>query len=352
MDSSSIAATIGELNQKKSQSISLNAATITYDSIHPSDEKRFVDEVSEHLKLSTHYIDAGNYPLLSPPVLTTSPLELYQPLLWLNLHQYAYRTSRVMLNGDGGDEIMAFTSVRDALKDVNLPRALVSIFRLKGYYGSYPPLGTGLRKITKDILSRNKGPTAPYPYPEWINPELEETLDLKLHWSESWSAIPANKPCRHPKMYESILTPDWNTDDKYMNCSFTLPEQRSPFLDPRLIKFMTSVPAVPWLFKKHILRRSMLGKLPESVLRRPKTPLGFIHDSLIKNTDNRILNGWNSARELANYIDRSKLPGLNEASVGGADSYINLRPLLLNQWLCELRKRPNPATRVSVINHV
>jgi asparagine synthase (glutamine-hydrolysing) len=336
LDSSSIAATIRELNQKGNLSVNLNAATVIYDSIHPTDEKRFADEVSDCLKLSKHHIDAGKYSLLSPPVLTTFPLELYQPQLWLDLNQYACERSRVFLNGNGGDEILAFSSVKDSLGDVNLLRALISIFYLKGHYGSYPPLGTGFKKTAKQILSRTKETTTSYPYPSWINPELEERLGLKGRWLESWSESSRNRPRRNPLIYESVLAPDWNTDDIYMNCGFTLPEQRSPFLDPRLVNFMVSLPALPWLFKKHLLRKSMQGKLPDSILRRPKTPLGLIHDSLIKNTNYRDLNDWSSAKELAYYIDRSKLPTLNKASPGGADSYINLRPLLLNQWLHEL----------------
>ena len=137
-----------------------------------------------------------------------------------------------------------------------------------------------------------------------------------------------------------------------MNCGFTLPEKRSPFLDPRLVNFMASLPALPWLFKKHLLRKSMQGRLPGRILRRPKTPLGFIHDSLIKNADDRDLNGWSSVKELAYYIDRSKLPILNKASAAGADSYINLRPLLLNQWLYELGNRTSLTNNTSIANRI
>lgn len=352
MDSSSIAATIRELNQKGNLSVNLAAATVIYDSIHPSDEKKFVAEVSDYLKLKTHYIDGGNYPLLSPPVATTFPLELYQPQLWLDLDRYARTKSCVSLNGDGGDEVLAFTSVRDALKDVNILRALISIFCLKGYYGRYPPLGTGFKRRAEIIFSRTKGATTPYPYPCWVNPELEERLGLQLRWRESWSAIPLNPPRRNPKIYESALIPDWNTDDIYMNCGFTLPEQRSPFLDPRLINFMASLPALPWLFEKHLLRISMQGKLPDNILQRPKTPLGFIHDSLIRNANGSDLNDWGSVKELAYYIDRSKLPILNEAAAAGADSYINLRPLLLNRWLCELENTTLVTSKKSIVNRI
>lgn len=333
MDSSSLAATICALKNEQSQPIDLHAATVIYDSIHPSDEKRFVDEVSAFLNLETLHIDAGMYPLMSRAEPTTFPLELYQPNLWLDLQRYAGQKSRVVLNGDGGDEVMAFTSVRAALQGVHVPAALACIFQLKHKYGLYPPLGFGLKKAANTIFRQSGGLTTPYPYPGWINPELEERLGLKDRWTRLWSTAAENTENHNARIYQGIQTPDWNTDDKYMCSRFTLPEERSPFLDTRLVNFMVSLPALPWLFNKHILRTCMAGQLPVNVLRRPKTPLGFIHDSLIKNTDHSALNDWRPAKGLVDYIELSKLPILRDAAARGAESYVNLRPLMLNRWL-------------------
>ena len=52
----------------------------------------------------------------------------------------------------------------------------------------------------------------------------------------------------------------------YMDCGCTLMEQRSPFLDSRLVELMMSLPAFPWIFNKHLLRRLMAEKLPVAVL--------------------------------------------------------------------------------------
>lgn len=352
MDSSSIAATIIELNQQGSLPTELSTATVLYDAIHPSDERQFAAEVTGHLQLPSHFIDASQYPFLSPTVMTTAPVELYQPQLWLDLDQYAYANSRVLLNGNGGDEILAFTSARNALLDMGIIRVIASILRLKRLYGRYPPFGSGIRKMTKAILGKTTGPAPPYPYPKWIDHDLEQRLDLKDRWSGYWSAIPQQAACRNPKIYELAMSPDWNTDDRYLNCGTTLPEHRSPFLDPRLISFLVSLPALPWLFNKHILRESMSGKLPENVLRRPKTPLGFLHESLLKNTDDRVLNHWKPDQALPSYVDYSKLPVMDKTSAAGNDAYINLRPLLLNQWLSGLGNSVQPVTSRPVIHRV
>lgn len=46
-----------------------------------------------------------------------------------------------------------------------------------------------------------------------------------------------------------------------------------PFMDPRVISFCFSLPSVPWLQRKHLLRRAMRGSLPTELLERPKSPL-------------------------------------------------------------------------------
>ena len=88
MDSSSIAAVIRDLQREQNPPVTLHAASVLYDSIHPSDERYYVEQVSRSLQLSPHYIDGGRYPLLTPYVQTTCPLELYQPQLWLDLDRY------------------------------------------------------------------------------------------------------------------------------------------------------------------------------------------------------------------------------------------------------------------------
>jgi hypothetical protein len=46
-----------------------------------------------------------------------------------------------------------------------------------------------------------------------------------------------------------------------------------PFMDPRVIEFCFSLPAVPWLQRKYLLRTALEGLLPPALLARPKTPL-------------------------------------------------------------------------------
>lgn len=333
MDSSSIAATIREIQSDGGQFINLSASTVLYDSIHPSDERYYAELVAHHLNLPPYYIDGGEYPMLSPAVQTTRPIELYQPALWLELAREITTKSRVMLTGEAGDNILAFSSVLKSLKEGNPVNTLLAIYRLRALYGTYPKFGSGLSTKINRLLSKNA--ISAVPYPIWFNSDFEEEFKLKQRGSEWLSSQPSPSHLRYSHLYSSLVRPDWNTDDVYMHSNFTLPEKRDPFLDIRLVEFIASLPTLPWLFNKHLLRKSMTGKLPTEVIRRPKTLLGPLYSSLIRQAGPKQFNDWQQTPELDNFINRQKIP-LFEGSYEAEGSYLNLRPFLLNSWIKEL----------------
>lgn len=333
MDSSSIAATIGEIKSDVGQVTNLHASTVLYDSIHPSDERYYTELVARHLNLSPHYIDGGKYPLLTPAVQTTRPIELYQPALWLELEREALTQSRVILTGEAGDNLLTFSSVLKSLKEDNPIKVLLATSHLRAIYGTFPRLGSGL--LAKMSQLNRKKALSNIPYPEWFNSKFEDEFKLKQRWSEwvSWQPPPLNQ--RYSHIYYSLVRPEWNTDDVYMYSNFTQPEKRDPFLDIRLFEFIASLPALPWLFNKHLLRKSMEGKLPLDITKRPKTFLGTLYSSLIRQVEPTELNNWQKTAELYKFIDRKKVPFFGN-SHGSENEYLNLRPIILNSWIRKL----------------
>jgi asparagine synthase (glutamine-hydrolysing) len=61
-------------------------------------------------------------------------------------------------------------------------------------------------------------------------------------------------------------------------------EIRHPFFDLRLVEFLLSVPPLPWLVDKELLREAMRDRLPDSVRRCPEVPLaGYpAHEGLVR----------------------------------------------------------------------
>src|SRR6185503_10976851 len=84
----------------------------------------------------------------------------------------------------------------------------------------------------------------------------------------------ATHPFRHSS-YSSLTSPYWSmsleTNDAGMTQSPI--DFRHPFLDTRVVRFLLSVPSIPWCVDKFLLRESMRGLLPDEIRRRRKAGL-------------------------------------------------------------------------------
>lgn len=55
-----------------------------------------------------------------------------------------------------------------------------------------------------------------------------------------------------------------------------------PFMDPRVIEFCFALPPVPWLQRKHLMRRAYHDRLPAAVVERVKTPLRGYYEARVR----------------------------------------------------------------------
>ena len=79
-----------------------------------------------------------------------------------------------------------------------------------------------------------------------------------------------------------------------------------PYVDLRLLRYMLSVPPVPWCRRKYLLRQAMRGILPDEVLRRDKDPVG--RDSACFSVWRTGMPSMVPTGELSKYVDPSKVP--------------------------------------------
>ena len=339
MDSSSLAAMVRNRQAHSEQPVRHTAVSVVYQRVHPSDERQFAGLAAAHLGLPIDFIEADQYPLLDPPIATTRPVELYNPAVWIAMYRKAAEQAQVIFEGEGGDTLLHYSSGPGTLRGLGPMRILLDLARLTWRYRRPPGMGTGLWARWQRLAGRRPGaPQAPIPYPEWLNPAFEERLGLRQAWQESWTWQPSPCNARHPAIHAGLVLPDWNTDELYLNPGFTLPEIRDPYIDLRLLELILALPPLPWLFSKHVLRLAMADDLPRAILRRPKTGLGNIHQSLLERPDARWVDAWKPLRELASYTDWSKIPPLDRVGGDALASYVNLRPLLLDHWLRTLRE--------------
>lgn len=334
MDSSAVAATLSQIKKDEDPLLHLKAVTITYDTVHPCQEREFAQLTADKLSLPVDYLHGDNYPFLSDTITTTRPQEILQPQLALETYRTYRQSGRVVLTGAAADNLLRYPASPAIFFQENPWKLLGNIFHMYTLYKSIPSLGTGIRSKWRGSRQAKDTVVAPYPYPSWLNKDFEQQLDLKDCWAKVWGARKNTLFCsRQTLLQESLIHPDWCTDDITTDSHFTFPEQRDPFLDLRLLEFILALPPLPWLFHKHILRQAMSGMLPEQVIKRPKTPLGMLHCSLLKSCDKELVDEWRIRPEIEHCVERSAIPKLADNACDPAASYTHMRPLLLNKWL-------------------
>jgi asparagine synthase (glutamine-hydrolysing) len=131
------------------------------------------------------------------------------------------------------------------------------------------PLSDGLR-----AAARRGRAIRPPQYPSWLQPEFERRVALHDRWHSSGADGPVRHPSR-PDAYASLHSPLWQAlftayDPERTGAAF---EVRHPFLDLRVLRFMLSVPVIPWCRDKYLLRRAMRGTLPAAIVQRRKRGL-------------------------------------------------------------------------------
>lgn len=333
MDSSSIAAMAnGIIKENKNDKTKLQAVTSVYNRLFASSNERYyAGIVSKHLNIPIDYLPADDYPFFEQFSLTTRPLEIYNPTYWLDFEKTVTSYSRVLLTGEAGDNLLSYSPAIHSLAETNPVKLLNDLFVLRKKYGKTP--GLGLRTFVKKKILRQNSTFFAYPFPNWLNPEFKTDLNIASLWDEVHGRKQYKLHQRHPNAYNSLLNPEWNTDDNYMKTDFTLAERRDPFLDLRLVEFLFSLPSTPWFFQKHILRESMKAYLPPEITNRPKTCLGNMHTEIINEPSLKGIDNREEAMELSSYISREKYPILHSSNLDGNSLYVNLRVLLLNEWL-------------------
>jgi len=157
-------------------------------------------------------------------------------------------------------------------------------------------------------------------------------MNLKERWDHETAFVNAH-PTR-PSAFRNLNSPMWSALFSFFDAGVTrLPlEVRHPLTDVRLVNFLLGVPIIPWLLGKYILRETMRGVLPESVRKRPKTPLSG-DPGLQLRFSKKIaeIDAFDPVADVSNYIDRPAVPSL-AAETDSFSYWVNARPFSLDQW--------------------
>jgi asparagine synthase (glutamine-hydrolysing) len=192
--------------------------------------------------------------------------------------------------------------------------------------------GFGLRRWAKRCFAR---PATGAPFPAWIDADFAARHALRARWDVWHRREPAAEHPLRPEAHGRLVRAPWAWYFEAFDPGVTRApvEQRYPFLDVRLVKYLLAVPPIPWCVDKHLLRVAMRGSLPETIRVRPKAPLGG--DPLrahLRQSGAEAVEQFDPVAELAAFVNRAAIPPV-AAAPSAEDTVLRVRPYCLDHWL-------------------
>jgi asparagine synthase (glutamine-hydrolysing) len=342
LDSTALAATAKELSAGTNGSANIRAFTFVYAPLLADPEGGYAQEVAEFLRIPVKFLrmdklrlfDRWDDPSLVPPEPVDSP--------FLAGHCDAYREiaadCRIVLSGEGGDNLMHFEMwpyVRDLWRRRDLRGVAAETARYL-WVRRFP--WRGIRQRVRGFFG--KDPLEPI-FPKWFAPDFARRMHLESRWRRgSRLPIPETVHPIHPEACASLDLPEWTRMFELEDAGVThqAVEVRYPYLDLRMVNYLFALPPFPWFFEKMLVRRAMLGRLPERVRTRRKTALqGDPMLALLRRNGADWIHDLTWTEDVSAYFDPSLLPQLH-GSMSLEQVRSSARPLCLNLWMKSMRR--------------
>lgn len=338
IDSSSVAAVCNEVQRKRGKP-KLHAFTVVGPG--PSDpDEAAARSVADALQIPFHILreEDGQFFQQTAHGHLHWPEPIDDPAaasVLLQAKQVA-ENAGVVLSGEGSDNLMTCepgyyllqTWRRGNRKQAAIETAQHLMARFRAPDGLTGPL----RRIGR-IFSEKP---ASHP-PAWIKADLVERLGLNKRWAYADSIIPRHAHSEHPAGYASLFLPQWRSMFESVDAAYTRAalHVRYPFLDLRVVRYLLSIPAIPWFFRKFLLREAMRGRLPEKIRKRAKIPLKRDPTPLTwkRPSDPLREKFW---PELQRYVDRKAFE-VASYNVNPETAEMDTRVWCLGLWLMGLR---------------
>ena len=340
MDSTSVAATAHRVLKASGVPFDLQAYTIVSNLVS-QEEDEYARSVAEAIGIRTNCLVAEDYaartPAEAPEYVTPEPVGFLDLNAQVEALHRAATHSRVLFTGYGGDPGFYPSSSywTELLKRGKFGHVLTGMWHHVRVHRRRPPLY--LRRILPG--QRNKPVHEPPPFPDLLNPDFVGRLDVRGRYEDMWASAPPMRGQRG-----MATAPSWSGIFALADPGFTsVPVKfRFPFFDLRLVRFLLAVPRVPWCINKTLLRVAMQGILPETVIKRPKTPAGTT--AAYQLNRQREVPPWMAELAatpgLAPYVDGDRLSELvqNLPKLSWRESKRIPAPLVLAYWLRHWKK--------------
>jgi asparagine synthase (glutamine-hydrolysing) len=338
IDSTALAATaVREISSSAVDPV--RAFSFVYNTLIEDDEHTYATAAARQLGIPCQYYVVDGSAGWQDPSVASTP----EPLLTASergardrCHADMTAHSRVAFYGEGPDNAMQY-EWRPYLAYLRRAgrwgRMVADAAKFLKHHRRPPLLPTVFRrpKYIPDVTEPR--------FPPWLAPALAQRLQLGDRMRKVTHRGDSHHPVR-PIAYFSLQMPLWQAVFDSLDPSYTgVPlEVRYPFLDLRLLRFLLTLPVVPWCRDKYLFRYAFRGKLPGVVLRRPKTPLRGNPDYEKVRVDG--LPAVRFTERLEAYGSPAKLSAA--ASTPEAVE-ANLRFVVFSHWLYHLESQRRPA---------
>jgi asparagine synthase (glutamine-hydrolysing) len=278
LDSGSVAAVAKELSDDGGNCGSPRLCTFTvgYESLIPDDGRAYARATAERLGIPNKFLaidDVELFDLWDEGTYFPEPID--DPLYAgsLRLFSIVAGDCRVAFSGEGADNLMYF-QMWPYVQDLGRHRQWIRLAAETASFAwvrPFPWLGIAgrLNSLTGKINHDSR-------FPGWIAPEFASRTGLRDRWRQGGGlSIPSNHHPIRPKSHASLMLPHWTNMFEFQDPGVTRRnfEVRYPFLDLRMVDYLLAIPSYPWLYKKELMRKAMVSRLPLSLLSRPKSPL-------------------------------------------------------------------------------
>jgi asparagine synthase (glutamine-hydrolysing) len=255
----------------------------------------------------------------------------------------------VLLSGEGSDNLMNCEPTYHLRRDWKQGRRKQAARSAIEHVAARFCAPDGIRGTLRRFRAL-ASPRAELQFPKWMNEDIVQRLKLRERWLDHGSSIPWSAHPEHPGSYASLFFPQWRLFFERLDPAYThvALDVRHPFLDLRLVEYLLAIPAMPWFFRKFLLRESMRGRLPARTRKRAKTPAKAQSGAW---TD---MEKFNFSKErLCPELDRYVKGEAVERIPSGAHpeaTEMSIRPWCLNFWLESLQKQS--AASATATDHI
>jgi asparagine synthase (glutamine-hydrolysing) len=272
LDSPGLAVAACDLLRERPGTFSVEAFTAVYDGLIPDQERYYAGLVAKHLGIPIHFYTTGQEICApwdeQPAIDTPEPGYALAVAQGVEFQKQIAPHSRVFFHGEGPDNALCCdwrAHLTTLVQERRWRRLLPDFWYHVVGHPRIPFVGR-FRNWYRGYRKRH--------YPVWLNPDFASHLRLRERWQEKQSGLPFVHPTR-PRGYRAMSISAWQDDFEFFDIlsSRTSSEVRHPYVDLRMLRFMLSVPAIPWCCNKTLSRRALAGALPRQVMRRPKAPL-------------------------------------------------------------------------------